>query len=96
MGTLEIHCHHCGAVYEVTSDLVREADKLPPDIIPYRCTHCMNKMEPRLWDKLVFAFWVMEEANKDIRKDHDEYDRPHRPMQAAYKTHYVEQDRILI
>lgn len=56
----------------------------------------MNQMDYQLWNKLVFAFWVMEEVNKDIRKDHDEYRRPHQPMQAAYKTHYVEQDKFLI
>ena len=95
MGSLEIHCHHCGAVYEVIPDFIREADKLPSDIIPYRCTHCMNKMNPRLWDKLVFAFWVLEEVNKDLRTEYDGYDRRRPLMQATYKTHYVEQNKIL-
>ena len=95
MGSLEIICHNCGADYEVTPDTIMEADKLQPGVIPYRCPHCLARMNKRTWDKLVFAFWTFEEVNKELREWHTGYDN-HPLLQAQIKTHYVPKNKILL
>ena len=88
MGTLEIRCHNCGAVYEVMPECVYQVDTVgQKHIHPYRCPHCMAAMDVRLWDKLVNAFWTFEEVNKDLRSHSEGYEKP--LFQASYKTHYV-------
>lgn len=87
MGTLEIHCHKCGAVYEVLPECIIQTEKLPTGIHPYCCPHCMAEMNTRTWDKLVWAFWEMEEANKELREWHTGY-KDHPLLQAAYKTYH--------
>lgn len=94
MGILEIHCHNCGAVYEVLPESVVQTEKLPEGIHPYCCPHCMAKMNTRTWDKLVWAFWEMEEVNRELRAEYTGYNHRSPLMQASYKTHYVEQDKI--
>ncbi len=94
MGTLEIHCHSCGAVYEVLPDCIVSADKLPEWIRPYRCPHCMAEMNTRTWDKLATAFWTLWEVNKELLEWHAGYDN-HPLMQAQIKNHYVPQKDIL-
>ena len=89
MGTLEIHCHNCGAVYEVMPDCIAAKDKLPDCIHPYRCPRCMAKMNTRTWDKLARAFWEFDEINRELRQEYDGYNRRNPLMQASYKTHYV-------
>ena len=95
MGTLEIICHNCGAVYEVTPDCVYPAETMEAKhIYPYRCPHCLAEMNHRLWDKLVDAFWTFEEVNKDLRTDYTGYDKRDPLMQAQYKTHYVPHEKF--
>ena len=95
MGTLEIKCHNCGAVYEVTADCIYQAETMEKKhIYPWRCPHCMATMDERLWDKLVNAFWTFEEVNKDLRSANDCYCMP--LMQAEYKTHFVPHKKIRI
>lgn len=95
MGTLEIKCHNCGAVYEVTPDCIYQAETMEKKhIYPWRCPHCLRTMNKRLWDKLVNAFWTFEEVNKDLRSDNDCYYVP--LMQAEYKTRFVPQEKIRI
>lgn len=94
MGALEIHCHNCGAVYEVHPDIVIRAAELQTGVHPYRCPHCMTKMNTRTWDKLVRAFWEFEEVNRELRQEHDGYNRRDPLMQASYKTHYVPLENI--
>lgn len=95
MGTLEIKCHNCGAVNEVTPDCIYQAETMEKKhIYPWRCPHCMATMDERLWDKLVNAFWTFEEVNKDLRSANDCYCTP--LMQAEYKTHFVPHKKIRI
>lgn len=95
MGTLEIKCHNCGAVNEVTADCIYQAETMEKKhIYPWRCPHCMATMDERLWDKLVNAFWTFEEVNKDLRSANDCYCTP--LMQAEYKTHFVPHKKIRI
>lgn len=95
MGSLEIICHNCGAIYEVTPDTIIDADKLQPGVFPYRCPHCLASMNKRTWNKLVDAFWTFEEANKELREWHTGYDN-HPLLQAQIKTYYVPRGKILI
>jgi len=95
MGSLEIKCHNCGAVYEVSPDCIYSANTMDQKhIYPYRCPHCMARMDRNLWNKLVNAFWTIEEANKDLRSYNVEYELP--LFQAQYKTHYVPPEKIRI
>lgn len=95
MGTLEIKCHNCGAVYEVTPDCIYQAETMEAKhIYPWRCPHCLATMDKQLWDKLVNAFWTFEEVNKYLRSDNDCYCTP--LMQAEYKTHFVPHKKIRI
>ena len=95
MGKLEIKCHNCGAVNEVTPDCIYQAETMEKKhIYPWRCPHCMATMDERLWDKLVNAFWTLEEVNKDLRNANDCYCTP--LMQAEYKTHFVPHKKIYI
>lgn len=93
MGTLEIICHNCGAIYEVQSDGVVHLEAIGANHHPYRCPHCLTKIPSRLWDKLVDAFWTLEEVNKDLRTWHTEYE-DHALTQVQYKTHYVDPKKI--
>lgn len=95
MQTLRITCHNCGAVIDLTPDIVIEAEKLPPGIMPWRCPHCIAQMNPRTWNKLVWAFWTLSEVNKDLRQWHEEYDG-HPLFQAEVTNHYVPREKILI
>lgn len=95
MGTLEIKCHNCGAVYEVSPDCIYPSDTMDEKhIYPCRCPHCVATMDRRLWDKLVDAFWIFEEVNKGLRSDSEEYEQP--LFQAEFKTHYVPREKLQV
>ena len=96
MGSLEIICYNCGAVNVIQPDSIIPADKLPVGQYPYRCPHCMAEINQHLWDKMVFAFWTLEEVNKDLRTAHDGYGDGRPLFQVQYKTHYGPQSKILV
>lgn len=79
MGYLEIKCHQCGATNTVYADQINPA-------AVHRCPHCLMKMNTRQWEKLVDAFYTIEEVNKGLRKIEDEHGQL---FQVEYKTYYV-------
>ena len=90
MGTLEITCHNCGGRYELIPGVIMAAGKLQEGVIPYMCPHCTAKMNPRTWDKLVSAFWELEEVNRELRTEYTGYGKRHPLMQAEYHTYFNE------
>ncbi len=84
MGYLKIQCHNCGGSFEMYWDDVENKEKA-------RCPYCLAVMNNKQWNKLVNAFFTIEEVNKGLRTRHTEHNEP--LMQAEYKTYYVPQER---
>ena len=87
MGYLKIHSHNCKGKFEMHREDIESKEKV-------RCPHCMVLMNGKQWDKLVNAFFTIEEVNKGLRTRHTEHGEP--LMQAEYKTHYVPQKRYCV
>ncbi len=71
MGYLKIHCHNCGGTWEVygrdnwKSDTARQ------------CPHCFNSIDRQTWERQIIpAFAGMEDANRELVKDHSGYNAP--------------------
>ncbi len=80
MGYLKIHCRNCRGSFEMYWDDIETKDKA-------RCPHCLTVMDAKQWEKLVNAYFTLEEVNKGLKTRHTEHREP--LMQAEYKTHYV-------
>lgn len=83
MGYLEIRCYNCQGKFEMYIGDIGSKEKV-------RCPHCMALMNGKQWNKLVNAFFTLEEVNKGLRTCHTEQGAT--LMQAEYRTHYVPQE----
>ena len=80
MGYLKIHCHNCNGTFELYWDDIENKENV-------RCSHCLATMDKRQWDKLVNAYFTIEEVNKGLRNRYEMHEEP--LFQAEYKTHYI-------
>lgn len=87
MGYLKIYCHNCKGHFEMYAGDIESKEKV-------RCPHCLAIMNSRQREKLVNAFFTIEEVNKGLRTRHTEYGDV--LMQVEYKTHYVPNEKYCI
>lgn len=80
MGYLEIHCHNCNNTFFMYAHEIEGREKV-------RCPFCQARMNDKQWEKLVNAFFVIEEVNKGLRTRHEEYGEP--LLQVEYKNRYI-------
>lgn len=87
MGYLQINCFNCNGTFELYASGIETGKRC-------RCPHCQATIPEKPWNKLVDAFFTLEEVNKDLRKARHEYGRP--LFQVEYKTHYVKPEKICL
>ena len=87
MGYLKIHCHNCRNTFEMYWDDIENKDKA-------RCPHCLVTMNKMQWDKLVNAYFTIEEVNKGLRNGHEVHGEP--LLQAEYRTRYIQPEMYYI
>lgn len=80
MGYLKIQCHNCGNTFDMYWEEINSKAKI-------HCPHCLAIMNKQRWDKLVDAYFTMEEVNKGLRNSHEQ--KREFLFQAEYRTHYV-------
>ncbi len=71
MAYMRIHCDYCGGAWEVYK---RDNWK---DSKAAECPHCFSKIDRQTWDnQIVPAFNMLDDANRELFKDHVGYHRP--------------------
>lgn len=71
MGMLRIKCLQCGKTWEVYSNTNFNQDE------HRECPRCNAEIDAQLWKTAVIpAFCEMEDANRELYKDHTGYDHP--------------------
>lgn len=66
---ISVHCHNCGARYDVFGDDL-EAGRCGV------CPNCLARMPQNACGKLINALLTMEEVNNDFQKANAEYGNP--------------------
>lgn len=79
---VSVKCFNCGAEYYLYFD------NKPPRL----CPHCCAEMPDKAYKKIENALFTVEEVNKDLRKSHDENNRP--LFQIEIKNHYVPNEKF--
>lgn len=71
MGTLRIYCDYCGQKWEVygSRDFHSKSART--------CPHCGSRIDGQTWEnQIVPAFCMMNDANRELMKDHAGYKHP--------------------
>ena len=87
MGYLKVHCYNCNNTFEMYAQEIEREKKT-------RCPHCLAIMNDRQRDKLVNAFFTIEEVNKGLRTRHEEHSEP--LLQVEYMSRYIEPSKYCI
>lgn len=90
MEYLKIKCHRCGNSFDIYNSAISKQERAP------HCPHCLVSMNQRQWEKLIYAYFVFSEVNKDFRKCHEDRGEPLFQAQICTEEKYVKPEDIYL
>lgn len=90
MEYLKIKCHRCGNTFDIYNSTINKQEKTP------HCPHCLVSMDQRQWERLVDAYLVFSEVNKNFRKYYEDRGEPLFQAQICTEEKYVKPEDIYL
>lgn len=90
MEYLKIKCHRCGNTFDIYNSTINKQESAP------HCPHCLVSMDRRQWERLIDAYLVFSEVNKNFRKYHEDRGEPLFQVQLFAEEKYVRPEDIYL
>lgn len=90
MEYLKVKCHRCGNSFHLCNRDMSHEEK------PHMCPHCLVRMDKTQWERLVEAYFVLAEVNKDFRRYHTDKGEPLFQAEILTEEKYVAPEDIVL